>query len=434
MASSGTADPVGLDPGGLASAEPASRPQLSPHSRVELRELHISSEGDEFLVGDVARGEFVAVPAIAVTVIAALRAGHTLAETEDRVRAETGEQVDVADFAATLIDLGFVARIDGAPVAGPGGELAYGGRLGEAAAQLARPFYTWPAFALYGLLFTGCLVLLIAVPSLRPHITQLFFLPNPILSAALLTIIGMPLAMTHELAHWVGARVNGVPARITISRRYYMMVLQTDLTALWALPRRRRFAALLAGIAWDTVRLSSLLAARAAQLAGWWHPAPLVGRLIAALIVTHVLTISWQFFVFLRTDIYAVLATGLGCLNLTRVSRLRMAQRYRRLTAAEAAELAGAGPRDLMAARWYGWIQAGGLVLVVVYFFAFFVPLIVTIARWIILGLARNSPASFSFWEVLASGSAALVPAAVPAVTYLRDRRQRRNEAGTARP
>ena len=90
-----------------------------------------------------------------------------------------------------------------------------------------------------------------------------------------------------------------------------------------------------------------LIALRAAALAGWWNPGALGGRLIAALIVTHVLAISWQFFVFPRTDVYAVLAVGLGCLNLTRISRLRMARRYRRLTPAESAELAAAGPRDL---------------------------------------------------------------------------------------
>ena len=66
---------------------------------------------------------------------------------------------------------------------------------------------------------------------------------------ALLTAAGMPLAMTHELAHWPGARVNGAGARITVSRRYYMMVLQTDLSGLWGVPRRQRFGPLLAGIA-----------------------------------------------------------------------------------------------------------------------------------------------------------------------------------------
>jgi hypothetical protein len=215
-----------------------------------------------------------------------------------------------------------------------------------------------------------------------------------------------------------------VPARITVSRRYYMMVLQTDLSGLWGVPRRDRFAPLLAGIAWDTLRLSVLLALRGAALAGWWNPGVLGGRLLAALVVTHILAISWQFFVFLRTDIYAVLAVGLGCLNLTRISRLRMTRRYRRLTAAETAELAAASPRDLAAARWYGWIQAAGLVLVAFYFARFFAPLVISIARWVVTGLYRNSPAAFAFWEVLVSGCIALVPAVTAPLTYLRDRRR----------
>jgi hypothetical protein len=399
-------------------------PPLRAGTRLELRELRITREGDDFLVGDLVRGEFVAVPEVAVAVISLLREGHTLGDTADLVRARTGEHVDVADFAATLVGLGFVARADGRPVAADDPRLADSGRLGEAVAGFARPLYSMPALAVYGALFLGCVATLTAVPAMRPRVTQLFFLPNPVLSVGLLTAAGIPLAASHELAHWLGARVRGVPARITVSRRYYMMVLQTDLSALWGVPRRDRFAPLLAGIAWDTVRLSVLLALRGAGLAGWWDAGPLAARLIAALIVTHVLAISWQFFVFLRTDVYAVLAVGLGCLNLTRISRLRMARRYRRLTAAESAELAGASPRDLAAAGWYGWIQAAGLVLVVFYFVRFFAPLVISIARWVVTGLARNSPAGVAFWEVLVSGCAALIPAVTAALTYLRDHRR----------
>ena len=418
-------------PSGSVTADPAElAPPLTAATRLRLRELRIVPEGDDFLVGDPARGEFVAVPEVAVTVISLLRDGYTLGETAARVQEQTGEQVDVADFAATLVELGFVAATDGVPVDAAGPELADGGRLGAAAARVARPLYSAPAFAVYGLLFAGCVLALTAVPALRPRVTQLFFLPNPVLSVALLTAVGMPLAMTHELAHWLGARVNGAGARITVSRRYYMMVLQTDLSALWGVPRRQRFGPLLAGIAWDTVRLAALIALRAAALAGWWNPGALGGRLIAALIVTHVLAISWQFFVFLRTDVYAVLAVGLGCLNLTRISRLRMARRYRGLTPAESAELAAAGPRDLAAARWYGWVQAAGLVLVAFYFARFFVPLVVSIVRWVGTGLQRNSPGQFAFWEVLVSGCVALVPAATAALTYVRDHRGRPPVAG----
>ena len=62
----------------------------------------------------------------------------------------------------------------------------------------------------------------------RPRHGQFYFLSSPVLSLALLTIIGIPLGMLHERAHWLGARVEGAPARITISRRYYLLVLQTD--------------------------------------------------------------------------------------------------------------------------------------------------------------------------------------------------------------
>jgi len=417
----------------VVSLQP-SKQLLSPGTQLVLRTLHITSDGDEFLVGDVARGEFASVPAIAITVIEALREGCTLDEAAKRVRSETGEHVDVVDFAATLLDLGFVAQLDGHQVDSADPELTEAGRLGTAAAWLARPFYSLPAFVLYGGLFTACLVALTAVPRLRPHVTQMFFLPNPVLSIAVLTAIGIPLTMTHELAHWIGARVNGVPARITLSRRYYMAVMETDLSALWALPRRRRFPSLLAGIAWDTVRLSVLLAARTAQLAGWWHPSSLAARIIIALIVSHVLMISYQFLVFLRTDIYAVLVTGLGCLNLTRISKLRMALRYRRLTTAETAELSTASPRDLAAARWYGWIQVGGLAVAIFYFFAFFAPLTVSITRWIIDGLTRNSPNAIQFWEILASSLVAFVPLVLPPLTYWRDRRRQTTARRHRRP
>jgi len=405
----------------------APAPPLGPGTRLTLRDLRITAEGDEFLVGDPVRGEFVAVPAEAISVISSLRDGNTLRETADLVLAQTGERIDVADFAATLIELGFVARADGVPVGagGPDGRgLGDGGRLGAAAARIARPFYSAPALGGYGLLFLGCLVTLTAVPFMRPHVTQMFFLPNPVLSVCLLTAAGMPLAMTHELAHWLGARVRGAGARISVSRRYYMMVLQTDLSALWGLPRRQRFAPLLAGMAWDTVRLSVLIMLRLAAHAGWWDPGPLGSRLIAAFIVTHILAISWQFFVFLRTDVYAVLAVGLGCLNLTRISRLAMARRYRRLTPTERSELGAASHRDLAAARWYGWIQLAGLALVAYYFVAFFAPLIVSIARWIVTGLGRYPPATFGFWEVLVSGCVALVPPATALLTYVRDHRR----------
>src|SRR5579875_2126614 len=350
-----------LDGPGPAGGAPA----LGGASQVVLRPLSITAGDDgSFLVGDLARGEFIQVPAIAVTVINALRSGRTVAAAAAETQRETGQEVDVAEFVATLTDCGFVASVDGVPLQSDGPELTDGGQLGATLARLARPLYSAPAWAVYGVLFCCCLVLLTAVPWFRPHYGQLFFLPGPVLSIVLLTVITAPIAMLHELAHWLGARLEGVPARITLSRRYYLLVFQTDLSALWAVPRRRRFGPLLAGMAFDVVVIAALLGVRATQFLGWWHPQPTLARLLAGLVTALAATFSLQFVVFLRTDIYAVLITGLGCVNLTRISRLRLARAYRRLTAAEEREYAHASPRDRDTSRWYCWVQLGGAVIV----------------------------------------------------------------------
>jgi hypothetical protein len=398
---------------------------VTADSHVQLRDLSITRNGESFMVGDLAHGEFIEVPEIAVVVIDALRDGATVDDAAETARAHAGTDVDVAEFVETLREVGFVASIDGVPIAADGPELTDGGRAGAVAAGLARPLYSVSAMALYALLFAACLALLVAVPWLRPGYRQLFFLSNPVLSIALLNVITMPLLILHELAHWVGARIEGVPARITITRRYYMMVAQTDLTGLWALPSRRRLAPLLAGIAFETVTTAALLAARITQHLGWWHPAPVLSRLLAALVISQVFSVSFQFALFLRTDLYAVLITCLGCRNLSRVSRLTMTSRYRRRTAAEEHELATADLRDKAVARWYGWVQLGGAAVVMFYFAAFFVPAFVHVIRWVAAGLATSSPGGSSFWVFLVSGCVAMVPAAIPPVTFIRDRRRR---------
>jgi putative peptide zinc metalloprotease protein len=398
---------------------------LGPESRVELRELHVARQDDGFLVGDVARGEFIVIPIAGMAVIEQLRQGRTVGEATAAVQEQSGEVVDAGAFAASLTELGFVASVDGTQVGNGGLMLGDGGRAGALAARLARPLFSRPAWAAYALLFVICLAVLTTVPGLRPKASQLFFLSNPALSLAALTVLWIPLAAGHELAHWLGARIEGLPARVTVSRRYFLLVLQTDLSALWALPRRRRFGALLAGIAFDTVITAVLIAVRAVSLAGWLHPSRLALQLVAALIVEQVIGISMQFVVFLRSDLYAAMVTGLGCLSLSRVSRLQTKCRFRSLTSAEEHELAAASPRDRRMARWYSWVQVGGATLCAFYFAAYFIPAAVYAMRWTVTGLRCAAPSSSAFWEAMISGILLITPVLVPPITYLHDRARR---------
>jgi putative peptide zinc metalloprotease protein len=397
-----------------------------------LRALSVTAQGEEYLVGDATQAAFVVLPAIGLVVLRAIEAGSTLAQAAECAREHAGEDVDVVDFAQAMIELGLVESVDGVPLAPAALRLQPTGASMRRLVRLARPLYSLPALILYGCLLAACATVLIAVPRYRPHPAQLFFLGDPVESVAIMVAIVSVTTMLHELAHWLGARVAGVPARITVGRRLYLLVFETNLTALLTLPRRRRYPALLAGMALDTLLLSSVLGLRIALAQGALSLPPVVGRLIAALVVAFVTGLVFQFFVFLRTDLYAVLTTALGCLNLTRVNHLLLKRSLRALNEAESRELRDADPRDLAVARWYRWLYVVGIALAAAYFAGFFVPWIVTIVRWTVGHLARSTPVGLAFWEALGFGLLALAPAVAATAVYARERRQRRRAGSPA--
>jgi hypothetical protein len=395
---------------------------LDAGARLTLRPLSITPHEQEFLVGDPAAGEFVTMPEIGVMIIGALRDGLPLDAVAEIARERAGEEVDVVDFAETLMELGFVDQIDGRPLPDQRTRRADGGRIGRWLARAARPLFSRVAWLLYGGLFLACTGLLVADPSVRPHGSDLLFLHNPVYSVGCMFIIGMLLAAAHESAHWLAARVEGVPASISISRRLYLLVLQTDLTGIWALPRRKRLSPLLAGMALETIGLAILLAARVSATAGEWHPTPTLSRLIMALIASTVAGIVFQFFIFLRTDLYAVLITSLGCVNLTRVTRLLIRQSVTHLRERERDELEQSSARDLQVARWYRWLYLAGMIAASWFLVSFFGPNIVTVARWTMSSLERTSPSHPSFWEGLVLGSLALAPVPLTIGVFIRER------------
>jgi putative peptide zinc metalloprotease protein len=401
---------------------PETGPVLTAQTRLDLRPLSVTARGPgELLVGVLSRGEFVVLPEIAGDVLSALREDVTLGEAADSLRTSLGEDVDVVDFATALLDLGFVAAVDGVAVGDAAENLYTGGPVADVALRFLRPLFSVPAWICYAVLLLTDVTLLLAVGSLRPHAAELYFLHNPMLSLACVVATTTVTACFHELAHFLGARHEGVPARVTISRRGYVMVLQTDLTALRAVPRRRRFGPLLAGLACDTVILSLLVVSRAGAIAGWWHlPATFAGYLAAVSVGLGTIMLT-QVLVFLRTDLYAVLALGFDCLNLTAVARLMVRAWVRPLNDAQRAELAAADPNDLRVARWYRILLAAGIIVGVGYFAYFFIPAAWRVLSWLGTGLADHSPATFPFWEALGCGAVLLFPVATPLVLFIRE-------------
>jgi hypothetical protein len=225
----------------------------------------------------------------------------------------------------------------------------------------------------------------------------------------------------------------GVRSRITVSRRLYSVVLEIDLTGLWSLPRRRRYSALCAGMAFDAAVLFPLLLARFGDAAGWWSLGPAALRCLAALTFVEFAAIASQFWIFARTDVYALFITATGCVNLFRVNQLMVRRGLRLITPEQRAELAGAHERDVSVARWFRWVHVLGLAAAAWFFAAYFVPASFRLVAWIAGSVAHAGPGSEHFWEALVFGVLIFSPRALMLGVALRDvRGWRARRAATA--
>ena len=393
-----------------------------------MRALSVVPDGEEFLVGEANSATYVVLPAVGLRVLELLRSGRTLGEVSLEARRVIGRDVDVVDFAQSLLDLGFA---DTGGYRGSRRRCSSGGRpcTRECPRGCAGVFspVAWVGYGACGL---AVVALLTISPGLFPRASDIFFLDTPVRSLAALTVIIYALAAAHEGCHWLAARAEGVRARIAVSRRLYFLVFEIDLTRLWSLPRRRRYSALLAGMAFDTVLLLGLLLARFGSAEAWWQLGDGAMRALAALTFVQVAAITSQFWIFVRTDVYALLVNATGCVNLFRVNQLMVRRALRLTTPEQDRELGESHPRDLAVARWYRWIYVLGLAAAAWFFVAFFAPASVRLFGWLASSIVHAGAGSERFWEALVFGGLIVSPQLLTLAVALRDLRRWRTRRG----
>lgn len=336
-------------------------PRIGPTTRVVLHDLAVRPDRDEWIVGRMATRTFVALPAAGARAVELLREGRSVTRTEETLRAETGEEFDIADFVGDLTALGFVARIGDRPV--PDVEPP------RASLPWLRPRHVRLALhpvlpLLVGALLAAALVVLVRRPDLVPGYRDLLWSRHG--SVVLLSgaAAGWALLLAHELAHLVTARAAGVPGKMRLGTRLQFLVMQTDISGIELAPRRHRLTAYLAGIALNLSVASSLVLVLAATETG-----TTAHRLLAAALLLALLPLPFQCMVFTRTDLYFVLQDLTGCRDLygdgLAYARYRFRRAVRPVRSGPRAEAARDDPSARLPAHERRAVRIYSVVLVV---------------------------------------------------------------------
>ncbi|MGH3658603.1 MAG: hypothetical protein ACRDUA_18255, partial [Micromonosporaceae bacterium] len=95
---------------------------VGPDSRLVLHQLVVRESDDDpdvAVLGRADTGEFIELPALAAAAVELLGQGRTPAEAEAVISARHDVELDAVELSESLIELAFVASVDGRPLPGP---------------------------------------------------------------------------------------------------------------------------------------------------------------------------------------------------------------------------------------------------------------------------------------------------------------------------
>lgn len=425
-------------------------------SRVRFHHLTFLDEGEDVVVGRPDLDSYVVIPADGATLLRRLYAGDDL-ESASAWYAETfGESVDVDDFVDSLRDLDFLRTDEDVPSgprpAGADSEIdPPADQATDSDTRSTGPAVRWQRLgaivfgrtAMIGYLavVVAGVAVALANPAFAPHYGNVFFTGSLILIELSMFVLQFPLVLVHELAHVLAGRRLGLRTKVRLSRRLYFLVFETVMNGLVSVPRSRRYLPMLAGM------LADLVMAAGFTVAAWLLRQPgddigLPSRLLLALAFTTLLRILWQLYFFLRTDVYYLISTVLGCVDLHTTSRQYLANIWFRLIGRDDRRIPPESwhPRDRRAARWYAPLVVLGYTLAIGLAVLVMLPIVWTFLSTAIerafLGGADSSPQA---WDALLVLGLNALQIAVAGVLALRERRTtrprpRHRAVGASRP
>jgi|HubBroStandDraft_2_1064218.scaffolds.fasta_scaffold31223_2 hypothetical protein len=325
-----------------------SNPGQRAHDRpVLLHSLVFLDEGAEVTVGRADVDGYAVLPAEGAGLLRRLEEGLTPGEAADWYERTYSESVDIDGFLDDLAELDFLRDP---------GEAAHASSPVRWE-RLGRVVFSAVGGGCLASALIACVIAMLRSPQLVPSYHDLFFTHYMTVLELVLFLGQFPLILLHELAHALAGRRLGLRTRLSIGRRMYYVVFVTIMDGLVTVPRRKRYVPMLAGMLADLLVFSVfiLVADLAGRRGGGLSPA---GNVALAFAYLTLLRLAWQFFFYLQTDLYYVIVTVLGCVDLQvtarRVLRERLGRARRRPVSP--ADLASAHPRDLAVARWYSWL------------------------------------------------------------------------------
>jgi putative peptide zinc metalloprotease protein len=404
--------------------------KLSPNNPREyfVIPLSVQNEGDEYLVGNADFGDFYRFPAEGLLILRMLESGCAVADLKEAIAGQSSEPVDVDDFIDQLKSIEFIYPVDQSDRYAKRIDLVNRDKkVVVISRRLAATIFSLPTLIAYIGIVGYAGVSAYIDPSLRMNLSA-FYINNNRTALFLLTIaLYLVHVVFHELGHMTAAAKRGVRSKYGIGNRLWTIVAESDVTGLMTLPKAQRYLPLFAGILVDILDISLLTLL--IKLLESDHVHAFAIQLIQALILQIAISITWQFNVFVKTDIYYVLCNYFSHPDLDKDARIYLGHLLYVVSFGRFGK-AGYGQvyQSIGVLRIFSVIWIAGRIFSVILLLGVFLP---TIVRYILSAVRLFNQPGSSVWAAIdISAFASLSLATTGIGLYMWFSEKRRKPAG----
>jgi putative peptide zinc metalloprotease protein len=279
--------------------------------------LSVQKEDDHYYIGNAELDEFYQFPEEGLRIIAMLRDGRSIDAIKSTLAAEHEDQIDVDDFIGTLLEIGFIypqqeqGRFREAIQAKTDGDRRI---VFEADLPIARALFSRPVLVAYVAIIAYAAYAMIVDPRLHLNLSAFYLEKHMTLTLLVLLVLYSFTASLHELGHLLAASKRGVRSKLGIGNRLWNIVAEADMTGLLSLPRKQRYLPLCAGMMVDLLSIAVVTLILKSLFERGYDGFAI--QLLQALVLQILISISWQFRIFMRTDVYYLVCNHYGFTDL----------------------------------------------------------------------------------------------------------------------
>lgn len=281
---------------------------INGNSIIELHNIEIFTDDNDFVTARrIGTSDYISLDTDALKLYRCFGLKRSILEVT-KLNAELEYTLqDILEFVEVLINAEFVKTIDGVEISE---SLNDEPREQVRTNKLIRILFSKIAWIVYFLSAIANVVLFYSYDHLHPRGSDLFVSSSGIVSIIVIILCTWIAIFFHEFGHICAAINVGIDAKIKWGYRLVFLVLETQVSDIWSVPRNRRYGVYLAGLAWTSILV---LICTTLQ---FFIETPIIVKVLKFTVIMQLQTIVFQALLFLRTDLYYVVTNSMKIDNL----------------------------------------------------------------------------------------------------------------------